>query len=74
MDASQAVLMQQFPHGQNMQSVLYAAKPEFLPVSGQFVQTVNTHLKDGGLHTGFVSQITSSLMFKRNSIKSVFYP
>ena len=35
-DATQAVLRQQFPHDVGMQSVLYAAKPEFQPVSGIF--------------------------------------
>lgn len=49
-DASQSVLRQQFPHEQGMQSVLYAAKPEFQPASGPFVQIVNTHPNDGGLH------------------------
>ena len=50
MDASQSVLRQHFPNVQGMQSVLYAAKPEFQPVSGSFVQLVNTHPNDGGLH------------------------
>ena len=35
-DQTQAVLRQQFPHNEGMQSVLYAAKPEFQPVSGRF--------------------------------------
>ena len=34
-DATQAVLRQQFPYDEGMQSVLYAAKPEFQPVSGR---------------------------------------
>ena len=50
MDASQAVLRQQFPHEQGMQSVLYATKPYFQPVSGRIVQLMNTHPNDGGLH------------------------
>ena len=36
-----------------MQSVLYAAKPEFQPVSGSFVQIIYTlpnESNDGGLH------------------------
>ena len=36
-----------------MQSVLYAAKPNFQPVSGRFVQIINIHpneSNDGGLH------------------------
>ena len=33
-----------------LQSVLYAAKPEFQPVSGRFVQLINTHPNDNGLH------------------------
>ena len=49
-DATQAVLRQQFPYDEGMQSVLYAAKPEFQPVSGRFVQIINTHPNDGGLH------------------------
>ena len=49
-DATQAVLRQQFPHDEGMQSVLYAAKPEFQPVSERFVQIINTHPDDGGLH------------------------
>ena len=36
-DATQAVLRQQFSHDEGMQSVLYAVKPEFQPVSGRFV-------------------------------------
>ena len=35
---------------QGVQSVLYAAKPEFQPVSGRFIQLINTHPNDGGLH------------------------
>ena len=50
MDQTQAVLRQQFPHDEGMQSVLYAAKPEFQPVSGRFFQIINIHPKDGGLH------------------------
>ena len=49
-DQTQAVLRQQFPHDVGMQSVIYAAKPEFQPVSGRFVQIINIHPKDGGLH------------------------
>ena len=49
-DATQAVLRQQFPYDEGMQSVLYAAKPEFQPVSARFVQIINTHPNDGGLH------------------------
>ena len=52
-DATQAVLRQQFSHDEGMQSVLYVAKPEFQPVSGRFVQIINTHLNesnDGGRH------------------------
>ena len=50
-DATQAVLRQPFSHDEGMQSVLYVAKPEFQPVSGRFVQIINTHLNesnDGG--------------------------
>ena len=36
-DATQAVLRQQFPHDEGMQSVIYAAKPEFQSISGRFV-------------------------------------
>lgn len=50
MDTCPAVLRQQFPHQQGMQSVLYAVKPEFPPVSGQFVQLIITNPNDGGLH------------------------
>ena len=32
-DATQAVVRQQFSHDEGMQSVLYAAKPNFQPVS-----------------------------------------
>ena len=39
-DASQSVLLQQFSNEQGMQSVLYAAKPEFQPASGPFVRQV----------------------------------
>ena len=49
-DATQAVLRQQFPHDEGMQSVLYAAKPEFQPVSGRFAQTINTPPYEGGSH------------------------
>ena len=49
-DATQAVLRQHFPYDEGMQSAYYAVKPEFLPVSGRFVQIINTHPNDGGLH------------------------
>ena len=49
-DATQAVLRQQFPYDEGMQSVLFAAKPEFQPVSGRFVQIINTYPNDEGLH------------------------
>ena len=33
-----------------MQSILYAAKPDFQPASERFVQIINTRPNDGGLH------------------------
>ena len=48
--STQAILRQQFPHDKGMQSVIYAAKPKFQPVSGRIVQIINTHPNDGGLH------------------------
>ena len=55
-DATQAVLRQQFPYEESIQSGLYAVKPEFQPVSGRFVQIINTHLNEGG--------ITLDMLFK----------
>ena len=49
-DATQAVLRLQFSHDEGLQSVLYAGKPEFQPVFGRFVQIINTHPNEGGLH------------------------
>ena len=45
--ATQAVLRQQFPYDEGMQSVLFAAKPEFQPVSGRYVQIISTQPNEG---------------------------
>ena len=49
----QSHLRQQFLNEQGMQSVRCAAKPEFQPALGQFLQIVNTHPNDRGLHSDF---------------------
>ena len=53
-DPTQAVLRQQFLQDESMQSVLYAVKPKFQPVSERFVQIINTHPNDRGLHCSVV--------------------
>ena len=50
-DQFQAVLRQQFLHGEGMQSVLYAVKPEF-----QISSNNQTHPNDRGLHCSVVAR------------------
>ena len=48
MDASQAILRKHF---QINRVCAYPAKPDLQAVSKQFVQTINKHPNDGGLHS-----------------------
>ena len=46
-DASHAVLRQQFPHEQGMQSMFYAANPSFSRSLKDLLKVINTHPNDG---------------------------
>ena len=48
---SDTILRQQFPYDEGMQSVLYASKPEFQPVSGRFCFFSTDHSIHGPFHS-----------------------